>query len=134
MFIDQASYHKSKGLKIPPNIELAYLPPCSPEWVTGVVGCARPEQALAWSTANKQVTKSSQRQRKVGNRRTAEFCKKLELNPQEQVWDELKEKFFGNKLFKSIESVIDRIVEGLRCLESSPLTPKNLTQKSWMKI
>jgi len=87
MFIDQASYHKSKGLKIPPNIELAYLPPRSPE-----------------------------------------------LNPQEQVWDELKEKFFGNKLFKSLETVIDRIVEGLRYLESSPLTLTNLTQRSWMKI
>ena len=67
MFMDQASWHKAKGLKIPSNIELAFLPPYSPE-----------------------------------------------LNPQEQVWDELREKFFGNEPFKSIKAVMDKAVEGLR--------------------
>jgi len=47
MFMDQAGWHTSKTLTIPPNIELAFLPPYSPE-----------------------------------------------LNPQEQIWDELREKFF----------------------------------------
>jgi transposase len=85
MFIDQASWHKSKTLKVPPNIEPAFLPPYSPE-----------------------------------------------INPQEQVWDELREKFFGNKAFKSIEAVVDRVVEGLRSLEAMPETLMSLTQRSWM--
>jgi len=80
MFMDQADWHKSKGLKIPGNMELAYLPPHSPE-----------------------------------------------LNPQEQVWDELSEKFFGNIVFKSIDAVMDRLVEGLRCMKAFPDVPKSLT-------
>ena len=31
MFLDQASWHKSKDLKIPQNIRLVSLPPYSPE-------------------------------------------------------------------------------------------------------
>ena len=85
MFMDQASWHKAKGLKIPSNIELAFLPPYSPE-----------------------------------------------LNPQEQVWDELREKFFGNEPFKSIKAVIDKAVEGLRSLEAMPLTIASLTKRTWM--
>ena len=86
MFMDQAGWHKSKGLRVPRNMELAYLPPHSPE-----------------------------------------------LNPQEQVWDELREKFFGNMVFRSIKAVVDRLVEGLRCMEASPHVLKSLTQRGWMK-
>jgi transposase len=85
MFMDQAGWHKSRDLKVPDNIELAYLPPHSPE-----------------------------------------------LNPQEQVWDELREKFFGNRFFGSIKAVVDRLVEGLRCLESAPHAMASLTQRDWM--
>ncbi len=56
-----------------------------------------------------------------------------ELNPQEQVWDELRGKFFGNMAFKSIDAVMDRLVEGLRCMEASPDALKSLTQRDWMK-
>jgi transposase len=84
MFMDQAGWHKAKGLRIPPNIELAFLPPYSPE-----------------------------------------------LNPQEQIWDELREKFFGNKLFKSLEAVVDTAVQGLQYLEALPLTVARLTQRKW---
>ena len=85
MFMDQAGWHKSKGLKVPQNIELAYLPPRSPE-----------------------------------------------LNPEEQVWDELREKFFGNRVFKSIKAVVDRLVEGLRSLETKTSLIASLTQRPWM--
>ena len=85
MFMDQAGWHKSRELKVPGNIELACLPPRSPE-----------------------------------------------LNPQEQVWDELREKFFGNRFFGSIKAVMDRLVEGLRSIESSPLAVASLTQRDWM--
>jgi transposase len=85
MFMDQASWHKAKALKIPANIELAFLPPYSPE-----------------------------------------------VNPQEQIWDELREKFFGNKVFKSLQAVVDAAVEGLRYLETLPLSIANLTRRNWM--
>jgi len=86
MFMDQAGWHRSAELKVPPNTELAYLPPHSPE-----------------------------------------------LNPQEQVWDELREKHFGNCFFKSIGAVVDRLVEGLRRMEALPNALKSLTQRDWMK-
>jgi len=37
MFMDQAAWHRSKVLKIPPNMELAYLPPYSPELIPNCV-------------------------------------------------------------------------------------------------
>jgi transposase len=55
-----------------------------------------------------------------------------EVNPQEQVWDELKEKFFGNGLFKSIKAVEKRVIEGLRHIEARPEALMSLTQRSWM--
>ena len=85
MFMDQAGWHKAKGLRIPTNIELAFLPPYSPE-----------------------------------------------LNPQEQVWDELREKCLGNKLFKSLQAVIDAVTQGLQHLESLPNTVVRLTQRTWL--
>jgi len=85
MFMDQAGWHKAKGLRIPPNIELAFLPPYSPE-----------------------------------------------LNPQEQIWDELREKNFGNKLFTSLQAVVDAAVQGLQQLEASPQAVAKLTQRTWL--
>ncbi|GHV40047.1 hypothetical protein FACS1894187_20580 [Synergistales bacterium] len=85
MFMDQAGWHKTKGLKIPDNMEIAYLPPYSPD-----------------------------------------------LNPQEQIWDELREKFFGNKLFKSIQAVIDNAVKGLQSLESSWEKVKSIAHRDWI--
>jgi transposase len=85
MFMDQAGWHKAKDLKIPSNMELAFLPPYSPE-----------------------------------------------LNPQEQIWDELREKYFCNRLFRSLQAVIDVAAEGLREMEQSPEAIKSLTQRQWM--
>jgi transposase len=85
MFMDQAGWHKSRGLKVPKNIELAYLPPHSPE-----------------------------------------------LNPQEQVWDELREKHFGNRFFKSMDALTDALVVGLQSMEASHGAMKSLTLRGWM--
>jgi len=85
IFMDQAGWHKAKALRIPENIELAFLPPYSPD-----------------------------------------------LNPQEQIWDELREKFFGNKLFKTLQAVVDTAVKGLLFLEQNPNLIKNLTARKWI--
>jgi transposase len=85
MFMDQARWHTAHALKLPDNIETAFLPPYSPD-----------------------------------------------LNPQEQVWDEMREKFFDNRLFKSIQAVIDAACEGLNRLESTPEILKSLTHRNWI--
>ena len=85
MFMDRAGWHTAKGLEVPPDMELAFLPPYSPE-----------------------------------------------LNPQEQVWDVLKERFFGNRFFRSIAGVVDAAVEGLRWLEARPDFVASLTQRQWL--
>ncbi len=85
IFMDQAGWHKAKALKIPENVELAFLPPYCPD-----------------------------------------------LNPQEQVWDELREKFFGNKLFKTLQAVVDMAVQGLRKLEQTTDFIKGLTTRKWI--
>jgi transposase len=85
MFMDQAGWHKSERLKIPANMELAFLPPYSPD-----------------------------------------------LNPQEQIWDEIREKFFGNRLFKSLQAVIDTAVRGLQHLENIPEMVQKLTHRDWI--
>jgi transposase len=82
MFMDRAGWHLAKALKIPPNIELAFLPSYAPE-----------------------------------------------LNPQEQVWDELREKFFANRFFRSLNAVVDTLVEGLQHIESRPHALAQLTRR-----
>ncbi|WP_139176749.1 transposase [Nitrosospira multiformis] len=42
-----------------------------------------------------------------------------ELNPQEHVWDELREKFFHNRSFDSLDALETHLEKALRCLESS---------------
>jgi len=85
MFMDQAGWHTSKTLIIPPNMELAFLPPYSPE-----------------------------------------------LNPQEQIWDELREKFFVNKTFKTLDAVMDKAVEALQLLEGLPDKMKSIAHRDWI--
>ena len=85
MFMDQAGWHKAKKLRIPENMELAFLPPYSPD-----------------------------------------------LNPQEQLWDELREKFLSNRLFHSLQAVIDAAARGLQHLESLPEFVKRLTGRKWI--
>jgi transposase len=55
-----------------------------------------------------------------------------ELNPQEQVWDELREKYLSNRLFKSLDAVIDVAADGIRALEEQPEKLKSLTHRSWI--
>ena len=40
-----------------------------------------------------------------------------ELNPQEHLWDELREKYFHNRAFDSLGALEDQLVAGLRALE-----------------
>lgn len=59
---DGASAHKTEGVELPSNVQLAHLPPYSPQ-----------------------------------------------LNPQENIWDDMREKFFYNVAFNSLDAVEDRL-------------------------
>lgn len=56
-----------------------------------------------------------------------------ELNPAEHLWDELREKFFRNCVFKNMDGVIDRLVTGLQWLESRSSHMQSLTTFPWIK-
>ena len=55
-----------------------------------------------------------------------------ELNPQEHVWDELREKEFPNRVFADLESVIAQLHEGLPRLANNPKTLQSLTAWPWI--
>lgn len=43
-----------------------------------------------------------------------------EVNPVEHVWDELREKYFHNRVFSSLEPLIDILCQGLNDLADDP--------------
>lgn len=55
-----------------------------------------------------------------------------ELNPQEHLWDELREKFFHNHAFDSIDSLEERLVDGLAHLEHHPGQVSSITGWGWI--
>jgi len=55
-----------------------------------------------------------------------------ELNPQEHLWDELREKHFHNRVFDSIRALEDHLVIALRDLESTPSRVKSITGWDWI--
>jgi hypothetical protein len=55
-----------------------------------------------------------------------------ELNPQEHVWDELREKEFPNRVFESMDGVIAQLQAGLPRLAANPSGLKSLTAWPWI--
>jgi len=55
-----------------------------------------------------------------------------ELNPVEHIWDELREKWFQNLVFSSLDAVEDRLVEALVTLENDNTRVQNLTAFPWI--
>jgi hypothetical protein len=55
-----------------------------------------------------------------------------ELNPQEHIWDELREKYFHNQAFDSLDALEDQLVEGLRRLEQQPQIVKSIAAWEWI--
>lgn len=82
LVVDNASWHKSKNLQIPENIELYSLLPYTPE-----------------------------------------------LNPIEQIWDEIREKGFKNEIFYNLNTVVDRLCDTIVNLKND--TIKSITHRDW---
>jgi transposase len=55
-----------------------------------------------------------------------------ELNPQEHVWDELREKEFPNRVFSDLPSVINQLEVGLPRLASNRRGLRSLTAWPWI--
>lgn len=50
-----------------------------------------------------------------------------ELNPVEHIWEELREKAFSNRVFASLDAVIDTLCEQLRQLEDNSMLLHSMT-------
>jgi transposase len=50
-----------------------------------------------------------------------------ELNPKENIWDEIREKIFKNYALKSIDAVQSKLEEAILYIERNPQTVKSIT-------
>ena len=55
-----------------------------------------------------------------------------ELNPAEHLWEEIREKWFPNKAFKSLDAVESVLVDALDSLEQSPEKVASITGFDWI--
>lgn len=57
-----------------------------------------------------------------------------QLNPVENIWDEIREKYFGNLVFKSMNTVEDRLEEACIALEKDKLKVQSITGFEWIAV
>lgn len=55
-----------------------------------------------------------------------------ELNPVEHLWDELREKWFHNRVFESIDALENHLCEALRSLEQEHARVRSIVSWSWI--
>jgi transposase len=55
-----------------------------------------------------------------------------ELNPVERLWEEIREKWFPNRVFKSLDAVESVLVDALHSLEQSPEKVASITGFNWI--
>jgi transposase len=55
-----------------------------------------------------------------------------ELNPQEHIWDDLREKYFLNQAFDSMDALEDRLEAALVNYESAPARVHSITAWNWI--
>jgi len=55
-----------------------------------------------------------------------------ELNPVENIWEELREKGFDNKVFDSLDALEEQLLLGLKHLEDHPEITKSIAGWSWI--
>jgi transposase len=56
-----------------------------------------------------------------------------ELNPVEHVWDELREKFFHNRVFNSLDALEDHLALALKSLQDNPDTLASIVSWLWIR-
>ena len=55
-----------------------------------------------------------------------------ELNPSEHLWDALRERHFGNRIFSGMEGVMDTLCDGLYEMEQDRKGTQSLTGFGWI--
>ena len=55
-----------------------------------------------------------------------------ELNPAEHIWEEIREKWFNNKVFKDLNAVEDTLVDALVVLENDKERVFSITSFDWI--
>ena len=55
-----------------------------------------------------------------------------ELNPVENMWESLREKFFPNQMFSDMTELEDQLVEGLLYFETHPEVVQSITGFDWI--
>ena len=55
-----------------------------------------------------------------------------ELNPVENIWEELREKNFDNKVFDSLDALEEQLFQGLRHLVDHPEITKSIAGWKWI--
>jgi transposase len=56
-----------------------------------------------------------------------------ELNPSENMWDDMREKFFANYAFNSMDAVEEKLIEACLFYESNPEIVMSITGFSWIR-
>jgi hypothetical protein len=55
-----------------------------------------------------------------------------ELNPQQHIWDRLREKEFPNRVFESMKGVVSQLEAGLPRMAANPQALRSLTAWPWI--
>ena len=55
-----------------------------------------------------------------------------QLNPVEHLWDDVREKWFSNRVFASLSAVEEQLVTALLALEADPLPVASLAGFPWI--
>ena len=55
-----------------------------------------------------------------------------ELNPVENIWEELREKWFHNKVFADLDALEEQLLSGLKHLEGHPELTKSISGWPWI--
>ena len=55
-----------------------------------------------------------------------------QLNPVEHLWEDIREKWFPNLVFDSLQAVEDRLVEALATLENDPQRVAQIAGFDWI--
>jgi transposase len=56
-----------------------------------------------------------------------------ELNPIEHVWDDLREKYFHNRVFKSLDALEDHLEQALKDFEMNPRKLQSIVSWPWIR-
>jgi transposase len=55
-----------------------------------------------------------------------------ELNPVENIWEELREKNFDNKVFASLDALEEQLIHSLKHLEDHPEISQSIAGWPWI--